>query len=711
MSMRTRTVLITGGSEGLGCELARMHHRIGDSVIVIGRRDARHTPAFFRTAPAITYVQCNLSDANADLRIRTFLHNNGMLLDVLYLNAAMGYYGTYEAQPINQIYSLLATTLLSPILLLNSLHAAIRPAAYVKIISSVVQYAPHQKYALYAAAKAALAECMYSVKYAHAAHYRPAVLCPGAMATSFHKKSGMGQQHIPFLQSPQKVAQSIYRKRHNATIGLHNKMFHLWGTVQYIYSIVTSGHSKNHSGTSRDATGHDDIEKRNRLRSADNVQHKQTDQHMMSTAEAMRTDADTPDTAHTAQAPDASHTAQTAVHTAQATDTPQTAARTGQTAHRAAAHATQTPDASHTAQTAHDANTAARAVQAPDTPQTAAHTAHRAAAHATQTPDASHTAQTAHDANTAARAVQAPDTPQTAAHTAHRAAHATQTPDASHTAQTAHDANTAHATTASTTSKSILIIGAAEGLGFELAKIYIAAGMHLILVDYNKQLLKEQYQQFLALHGTHIVCIRADMRSKKGIRTIAQQIAGAHISHIYITAAVSAVGAFHNIPRNTILQVYKVNCAAIAEIIARVYQEKDAPPCKIILFSSLAIFLHYPCAAVYSATKAFLSALSRALRHKNHRVMVHCVYPGALNTRHAAHYSPDNTHATRRFSTERAARIIVQHVENNNTMIFLSRMAKLTAICAILLPRICGKIMNAVICKKVTAPILPPSIP
>jgi uncharacterized oxidoreductase len=64
MKLKKRTVLITGGTSGIGLELAKQLIRRGNAVIVTGR-DQEKLDAAKRELPGVHTVKSDVSDADA----------------------------------------------------------------------------------------------------------------------------------------------------------------------------------------------------------------------------------------------------------------------------------------------------------------------------------------------------------------------------------------------------------------------------------------------------------------------------------------------------------------------------------------------------------------------------------------------------------------------------------------------------------------------
>lgn len=564
----SRTVLITGGTEGLGNQLARWHQRNGDQVIAVGTRPEQDAPPHFQNHPAVHYIRCDLSHIDSDQAIARELRAASLTsLHTVYLNAARGYWGRFEQQPLDQMEELLRLSFLSPILLLRAIDNLIVPDGKVKIISSVVRYLPQRDYALYAAAKSAISGAMRSFIFEHSAHYRVTLLHPGAIATGFHRKSGMGETRVAFAQKPRTVARRVAKATAGVRIiGVLNHLLRLYGSVRAIATLARG----------------------------------------------------------------------------------------------------QLPQGAHNKDGAVSRDSARRQV----------HTRRRGN-------------QDAGDRS-----------PQT-----------------------------------------VVIVGAAEGIGQELARLHLATAQRLILVDNNRALLEQSVALLRQInaHDRHtkaeIVSFVGDVRTESDTVRIAEYIDRSPAPlRLYITAAVSAVGPFAAIPREALINTYQINCLPALRLLRHLIANADDKQWGIVLFSSLAAFVHYPGAACYAGTKAFVSALPFAIGRQvpamagsSIKAMdagapttgsakiadegggtLAVVYPGPIATRHAARYSPDNSRTSLRLSPTTAAERIVSELQRGKTMLFLRPSDKITAILAIAFPRLLGTIMRKAIYRKITAPLLPP---
>jgi uncharacterized oxidoreductase len=159
--MRTKdnTVLITGGSAGIGLAIARALVEAGNTVIVCGRDQSRLEQAG-AAVPGLHLIRCDVSRDDELARLLEHVKRDFPQLNVLINNAAMmRIYDFCESSDVpQQIEEEVRTNLLAPMkltsLLLPQLQA--QESAAIVIVSSGLAYVPVTNVAVYCATKAAL---------------------------------------------------------------------------------------------------------------------------------------------------------------------------------------------------------------------------------------------------------------------------------------------------------------------------------------------------------------------------------------------------------------------------------------------------------------------------------------------------------------------------------------------------------------------------
>jgi len=232
-----QTILITGVSDGIGHALAVQYAALGARVLGVGRRSFPQSLAA-SVAPA-DYCVTDLEHADAAAAVASFLTMRQVTrLDVLVLNAAVGYYGAPAHQSGNSIDELLQVNLYTPIALTHALLPFLRDArGLVAFVSSVHSALPTPDFAVYTATKAGLDGFARSLRLEEQGAVDVIVLWPGPTRTQMHVKSGvqLDQTHADRYASPEQVAHKMIaaiRRRRSHTISLGNRLLR-WTAVHF----------------------------------------------------------------------------------------------------------------------------------------------------------------------------------------------------------------------------------------------------------------------------------------------------------------------------------------------------------------------------------------------------------------------------------------------------------------------------------------------
>jgi uncharacterized oxidoreductase len=166
--MTNSTILITGGTSGIGLELARAFHARGDEVIVTGRR-ADLLARIEADHPGIaTYVH-DIADADGIAPFAGRLVADHPGLDTVILNAGIMQAETLSAQPSDLAVAeaTITTNLLGPIRLTHALlpHLAALPRARIVTVTSGLAFVPLAMTPTYSATKAALHSWSQSLRW------------------------------------------------------------------------------------------------------------------------------------------------------------------------------------------------------------------------------------------------------------------------------------------------------------------------------------------------------------------------------------------------------------------------------------------------------------------------------------------------------------------------------------------------------------------
>lgn len=192
--------------------------------------------------------------------------------------------------------------------------------------------------------------------------------------------------------------------------------------------------------------------------------------------------------------------------------------------------------------------------------------------------------------------------------------------------------------TSSDAKKTALITGASSGIGAELARLFAADGVDLVLVARNPERLAILADQLESTHGIKAVTVATDLSSPVAPAEIQGAVETRRISIDYLVnnAGVGVHGNFHETRVEDELAMMRLNMDALVHLaklfLPGMLTRKSG---KILNVASLAALQPGgPGAAVYYATKAFVLSFSRGLAVELHGtgVSVTALCPGPVDT-------------------------------------------------------------------------------
>lgn len=229
----SKTILITGATDGIGLALAQLVAKIGHRPILHGRRPLEEqTDPLFRTCP---YIQADLSKADCAKKIVSGLAEHDIRqIDLLIHNAGTGYKGPLSTQSAESIRDLVQINYTAPVLLTHALLPLMPKGAQIIFVGSVVTALPTPDYAVYGATKAALRGFARSLRIELAGKIRVQMIHPGATRTGMHHKIGIANPKTARYPSAEKVAKGIWQaianQKRETVIGRTNQL--LWSLGQ-----------------------------------------------------------------------------------------------------------------------------------------------------------------------------------------------------------------------------------------------------------------------------------------------------------------------------------------------------------------------------------------------------------------------------------------------------------------------------------------------
>lgn len=273
--------------------------------------------------------------------------------------------------------------------------------------------------------------------------------------------------------------------------------------------------------------------------------------------------------------------------------------------------------------------------------------------------------------------------------------------------------------------KRCAITGAGAGIGKALARAFAAAGYEVLILDRDNDngiALAEELTQTGKVASFYAV----DLSDRAQILQLVEFLAADKPLDVLIhNAGISWVGHFGNDNSNSLVDPAHQATATGAAWDALLTVNLEAPMLltgrllaadrlrgSVVFISSLSVFVGYPGAAVYAASKAGLASYARSLRaaYPRDRLHVLTVYPGPTRTVHAERYSPkggNSSHSQRsdrRMPPERLARLIARALHHRQTTLIPGWSNRFLALLGWLFPRLADWAMKKAIYDKIPHP-------
>ncbi len=185
------TVLITGGSSGIGKHLAATYLQRGDRVIIVADKAAKlaeATKELTRISRHIASVTCDVSDSAAVRAMVESVLRDYQCPDVLVNNAGFAVYRSFDQSPIEEIEKLISVNLLGALRCIHGFLPAMmqRRSGHIVNIASIAGLMPITPCATYGAAKHGLVGISETLRFElHDFDVKVHLVCPGRVKTSF----------------------------------------------------------------------------------------------------------------------------------------------------------------------------------------------------------------------------------------------------------------------------------------------------------------------------------------------------------------------------------------------------------------------------------------------------------------------------------------------------------------------------------------------
>lgn len=167
MKLTGNTIFITGGGSGIGRGLAEALHKLGNKVIIAGRRRS-HLNAVIAANPGMEAVELDITDPANIESVAAKLIADHPELNVLINNAGIMQPDTVAGKIDDALLtSTMSTNVLGPIRMTSALieHLKSRKSAVVAYTSSVLAFVPLAVTGIYSSTKAALHSYVLSQRF------------------------------------------------------------------------------------------------------------------------------------------------------------------------------------------------------------------------------------------------------------------------------------------------------------------------------------------------------------------------------------------------------------------------------------------------------------------------------------------------------------------------------------------------------------------
>lgn len=168
MKTAGNTVLITGGTSGIGLELVRQFYELGNSLIVVSSNEI-HLKNLTEHFPSIETIQCDLADSESVKNLVGTCLEKYPNINIIINNAGVQYNYSFieEKEGYDKIASEIGINLISPFQIAYGLLPLLlqKPEAAIINVSSGLAFAPKKSAPIYCATKAALHNGTKALRY------------------------------------------------------------------------------------------------------------------------------------------------------------------------------------------------------------------------------------------------------------------------------------------------------------------------------------------------------------------------------------------------------------------------------------------------------------------------------------------------------------------------------------------------------------------
>lgn len=185
--------------------------------------------------------------------------------------------------------------------------------------------------------------------------------------------------------------------------------------------------------------------------------------------------------------------------------------------------------------------------------------------------------------------------------------------------------------------KYVLITGATDGIGYELAKLFAKDGYNIIAVSRTQQDLDRVSQEFTSQHGVKVEVIAKDLFGENSAQELYEEVKNRNLAvDVLVNDAGQGVyGLFAETDIERQIKIIHLNVVSLTRLTHYFLKDMLARnEGKILQLASIASETPGPYQAVYHATKAYVLSFTEALINevKDSGVTLTALQPGATDT-------------------------------------------------------------------------------
>lgn len=190
--------LVTGGSAGIGLEIARLLAQDGHDLVITGsnaERVRQSAEALQAYGNEVVSVQSDLSTEAGNQAVLDRLASLQRPLDIAVFNAGIAIGGAFIDIPLERHLQLIALNVISPVRMAHALIPGMvaNGGGKLLLVSSLSATTPTPFESVYGPSKAFLSSFGHSIREElSGTGIQVTILHPGATATAFHANAGMG---------------------------------------------------------------------------------------------------------------------------------------------------------------------------------------------------------------------------------------------------------------------------------------------------------------------------------------------------------------------------------------------------------------------------------------------------------------------------------------------------------------------------------------